>query len=87
MSTNAITIKNFQSAARPWTETLHEWVTTVDHKRLGILYILYALCFLVIAGIEVLIIRVQLIHGIDGFSRTYMPVAPPPSLGSRAATS
>ena len=31
---------------------LHEWVTTVDRKRLGILYILYALVFLVIGGIE-----------------------------------
>ncbi len=37
---------------RPWTEVLHDWVTTVDHKRLGILYILYALVFLVIAGCE-----------------------------------
>ena len=27
--------------------TLHEWITTVDHKQLGILYILYALVFLV----------------------------------------
>ena len=26
---------------------VHEWVTTVDHKRLGIMYILYALVFLV----------------------------------------
>ncbi len=32
---------------RGWL-TLHEWVTTVDHKRLGILYILYALVFLLI---------------------------------------
>jgi hypothetical protein len=27
---------------------LHGWITTVDHKRLGIMYILYALVFLVI---------------------------------------
>src|ERR1700751_2572027 len=43
-------------------ETLHEWVTTIDHKRLGILYILYALVFLVIAGLEATIIRIQLIR-------------------------
>src|ERR1051325_5331969 len=67
MSTNAITIENLQSGAKPWTETLHEWVTTVDHKRLGILYILYALCYLVFAGIEALIIRVQLIHAHNNF--------------------
>ena len=35
-------------------ERLHDWVTTVDHKRLGVLYILYALLFLVIGGIEAL---------------------------------
>jgi cytochrome c oxidase subunit 1 len=62
MSTNAIAIESPQSSVGPWTDTLHEWVTTVDHKRLGILYILYALCFLVIAGFEALIIRVQLMH-------------------------
>src|SRR5262245_24976477 len=41
-------------------ETLHEWVTTVDHKRIGLLYILFALVFLVIAGVEALVIRIQL---------------------------
>jgi len=30
---------------------------TVDHKKLGILYILYALMFLVIGGIEATIMR------------------------------
>src|SRR5258705_13720489 len=60
MSTNAITIHGVQSEGRPWVDTLHGWLTTVDHKRLGILYILYALSFLVVAGIEALIIRIQL---------------------------
>jgi cytochrome c oxidase subunit 1 len=41
-------------------DTLHEWVTTVDHKRLGILYIGYALVFLCIGGVEATIMRVQL---------------------------
>jgi cytochrome c oxidase subunit 1 len=67
MSTNAIAIENLPSAAQPWTETLHEWVTTVDHKRLGILYILYGLCYLVIAGVEALIIRIQLMHPHNNF--------------------
>src|SRR5580700_1348034 len=67
MSTNAIAIENFQSAAKPWTETMHEWVTTVDHKRLGILYILYALCWLVVAGGEALIILIQLMHAHNDF--------------------
>src|SRR5467141_4524207 len=60
MSSDVTTIQKARTADRPWVESLHEWVTTVDHKRLGILYILYALVFLVIGGIEAIIIRVQL---------------------------
>jgi cytochrome c oxidase subunit I len=50
-----------RAAAKPLFERLHEWVTTVDHKRLGIMYILYALTFLMVGGIEATIMRVQLI--------------------------
>src|SRR5215467_7966947 len=67
MSTNAIAIETLPAAGRTWTETVHEWVTTVDHKKLGILYILYALLYLVIAGAEALIIRIQLIHAHNDF--------------------
>ena len=45
---------------KPWLETVHEWVTTVDHKKLGIMYIVYALIFLVIGGIEATLMRIQL---------------------------
>src|ERR1700704_5779230 len=38
----------------------NSWVTTVDHKRLGMMYIAYALVFLVIGGIEAAIMRIQL---------------------------
>jgi cytochrome c oxidase subunit 1 len=46
---------------RSWTAALHDWVTTVDHKKIGILYILMAVAFLVIAGVEALVIRAQLL--------------------------
>src|SRR6516165_6398087 len=46
--------------AKPFFDQVHEWITTVDHKRLGILYIGYALVFLVIGGIEATIMRIQL---------------------------
>jgi len=49
-----------REAGSPWLETLHEWVTTVDHKKLGLMYIAYALLFLVIGGIEATIMRIQL---------------------------
>ena len=41
-------------------EKLHKWVVTVDHKRLGILYILYSTFFLLVGGAEALFIRIQL---------------------------
>jgi cytochrome c oxidase subunit I len=50
-----------QVAAPPTVSRLHEWITTVDHKRLGIMYILYALIFLVIGGIEATVMRIQLV--------------------------
>ncbi len=43
-------------ASLPWTAVLHDWTTTVDHKKIGILYILMSLVFLVIAGCEALLI-------------------------------
>ena len=46
---------------------LHDWVTTVDHKKIGILYILLAVIFLVIGGIEALLMRWQLFHPRDDF--------------------
>jgi cytochrome c oxidase subunit I len=36
------------------------WLTTVDHKRIGILYGVTAFVFLIIGGIEALLIRIQL---------------------------
>jgi cytochrome c oxidase subunit 1 len=41
-------------------ERLHEWVVTVDHKRLGIMYIATGLVFFVVAGLQVFAMRLQL---------------------------
>jgi hypothetical protein len=40
------------SIRRPRTEALHEQLSTVDYKHLGLLYIFKALVFLVIGGVE-----------------------------------
>jgi len=46
---------------RPRENTgVFSWFTTVDHKKIGILYGVTALAFFVIGGIEALLIRVQL---------------------------
>jgi len=42
------------------------WITTTDHKRIGILYISTSLVFLVAGGILALLIRTQLIHANTG---------------------
>src|SRR3989440_5350073 len=67
MSTDSITWPHTETAAYPLVDKLHEWVATVDHKRLGVLYIIYALVFLVIGGIEAGIIRIQLIRAHNDF--------------------
>ena len=68
--------RSLAPAAPPWTAVLHDWVTTVDHKKIGIMYVLMAVVFLVIAGIEAILIRWQLFWprndfiGPDTFNRT-----------------
>jgi len=54
-------------ASRPWFFTrpaaktgLVSWLTTVDHKKIGLLYGVTALFFFLVGGVEALMIRVQL---------------------------
>jgi cytochrome c oxidase subunit I len=65
MSTNTIALT--EAPVRSLPLRLHEWVTTVDHKRLGILYVLYALVFLLIGGVEATVMRIQLIRPHNDF--------------------
>ena len=67
MSTTPIAWTGSDPAQRPLVERLHDWVTTVDHKRLGVLYIVFALICLVIGGIEAAIMRIQLIAPSNDF--------------------
>jgi cytochrome c oxidase subunit I len=41
-------------------EVVHAWITTVDHKKIGLMYIAYALFFLLVGGSEAVMIRIQL---------------------------
>lgn len=43
------------------SNSLLSWISTVDHKRIGILYILTAVIFLAIGGLEALLMRFQLL--------------------------
>jgi cytochrome c oxidase subunit 1 len=44
----------------PMLAKLHTWVVTVDHKRLGIMYVGVGLVFLLIAGVAASLMRLQL---------------------------
>jgi cytochrome c oxidase subunit 1 len=79
MGAAAERIEGVSPSARPagvW-QTLHEWVVTVDHKRLGIMYVLYALVFLVVGGLEAAAMRMQLavphnhLLSPDAFNRSF----------------
>src|SRR5499426_1205727 len=45
---------------RTGLDRLHDWVTTVDHKRLGVMYVAVGLLFFMIAGLEATMMRLQL---------------------------
>src|SRR3984957_245267 len=51
-----------ESSPETFLDKLQGWVVTVDHKRLGILYILYSTFFLLVGGAEALMIRIQLAY-------------------------
>jgi len=56
------TLEGIHPTERPSVLTLaHEWVVTVDHKRLGLMYIASGLVFFLVAGIEASIMRIQLV--------------------------
>jgi cytochrome c oxidase subunit 1 len=44
----------------PGKSGVWSWLTTVDHKRIGMLYLMTALSFFIVGGLEALIIRIQL---------------------------
>jgi cytochrome c oxidase subunit 1/cytochrome c oxidase subunit I+III len=58
------TTLDFEVAGTPLATSaprgLYSWVATVDHKRIGILYLLTALIFFAAGGVEALLMRIQL---------------------------
>ena len=41
-------------------EVIHDWIITVDHKKIGLMYIASSLMFLAVGGFEALLMRIQL---------------------------
>jgi cytochrome c oxidase subunit 1 len=48
------------SERRPPETGIWSWITTVDHKRIGFLYLSAALLFFILGGVEAFLIRLQL---------------------------
>jgi len=57
---DSITLARPLPSELPLLGKLHEWVVTVDHKRLGLMYIASGLVFFLVAGLEASIMRLQL---------------------------
>src|SRR4030095_5647082 len=60
MATQDIALSPAAETSLPFTARLHELVVTVDHKKLGLMYIGSALFFFVVAGSLASVIRMQL---------------------------
>jgi cytochrome c oxidase subunit 1 len=73
----AVVEQEREVTSRPWTAVLHDWVTTVDHKKIGIMYVVLAIVFLVIGGLEAMLMRWQLFRagsrviGPDAFNQLF----------------
>jgi cytochrome c oxidase subunit I len=50
-----------------WSLTLYRWIATVDHKKLGLMYIATALLFFILAGTMAAVIRIQLAFPLNHF--------------------
>jgi cytochrome c oxidase subunit 1 len=55
-----MTVSPARAKARPLFDQVHEWIVTVDHKKLGLMYFGYGVLFLVIGGLEAAVMRIQL---------------------------
>ena len=57
-----------RTARRSWTQSaIGSWVTTTDHKKIGIMYIYTAFFFFLFGGVLALLIRTQLATANSGF--------------------
>src|SRR5918997_3272403 len=60
MATRVLDPHHAKAAAHGEKTGLWSWITTVDHKKIGILYGATAFVFFLIGGIEALLLRIQL---------------------------
>lgn len=59
LAAHAHTVKRYRG--------LMDWLTTVDHKKIGILYLIAGGLFFLVGGLEAILIRIQLIKPMNNF--------------------
>ncbi len=59
--------KSFPGIGVSTDQGLLQWISSVDHKMIGIMYLLVALLFFVIGGVEALLMRIQLAMPLNHF--------------------
>ncbi len=59
--------KSFPGVSVSDDQGLLQWISTVDHKMIGIMYLLLALLFMLIGGVEALFMRIQLAEPLNHF--------------------
>ena len=59
--------KSFPSMSVSNDQGLLQWISTVDHKMIGIMYLLTSLLFMLIGGTEALLMRIQLAQPLNHF--------------------
>ena len=69
MSTLAVEQEVTERLTKLWEtpKGVYGWFASVDHKELGIRYLVTAFLFLIIGGVEALIMRIQLMHANETF--------------------
>ncbi len=60
MATIAAAPPYTSTATEPGSTAIWSWLTTVDHKRIGVLYLITGLFFFVVGGLEAAVLRAQL---------------------------
>src|SRR5271163_4080774 len=59
--------ETLETQGKPPLNVVYEWMTTVDHKKIGLMYIGLALIFLVVGGVEAVLMRIQLFFPHNNF--------------------
>ena len=60
MTIAAIALGTWLTRARKWGWLWREWITTTDHKKIGVMYLVAALLMLFRGGVDALMMRTNL---------------------------